>query len=162
GDALVCPQCGRRFPVAAGMVSFLSDQQLSEQDQVERSHRDEEASWYDAMFEGYTNAVEVPAGGRRIGRPTGPILDPGCGPGRIPEAMLGLGQPIVAVDYSEGTIRLMQQRTKGATVPILAVQSDLRTLPLRPQVIAATTCIEVYAQLRPADRRTFLAELHRV
>jgi SAM-dependent methyltransferase len=144
------------------MVSFLSAQQLSEQDERERADRDKEASWYDAMFEGYTNAVEVPAGVRRIGHPTGVILDAGCGTGRITEAMLPLGQPIVAVDYSEGTIRLMQARTKGAAVPVLAIQSDLRALPLRPGVISATTCIEVYAQLRADDRRRLLGELHRV
>jgi SAM-dependent methyltransferase len=162
GDALVCGQCGRRYPVSDGMVSFLSAQQLSEQDERERADRDKEASWYDAMFEGYTNAVEVPAGVRRIGHPTGVILDAGCGTGRITEAMLPLGQPIVAVDYSEGTIRLMQARTKGAAVPVLAIQSDLRALPLRPGVISATTCIEVYAQLRADDRRRLLGELHRV
>ena len=162
GDDLVCPQCGRCFPVSDGMVSFLSAQQLSEQDHLERKDRDKEASWYDAMFEGYTNAVEVPAGVKRIGHPDGPILDAGCGTGRITEALLPLGQPIVAVDYSEATIRLMQSRIKGSAVPVLAVQSDLRALPLRDGVIAATTCIEVYAQLRAGDRRTFLGELHRV
>jgi len=162
GDDLVCPQCQRRFPVVDGMVSFLSAQQLSEQDHLERADRDKEASSYDAMFEGYTNAVEVPAGVRRIGRPSGVILDAGCGTGRITEALAALGQPIVAVDYSEGTIRLMQARVKAAAVPILAVQSDLRALPLREGVIAAATCIEVYAQLRADDRRRFLDELHRV
>ena len=161
-DALVCPTCDLHFPVQDGLVSFLSAQQLSEQDEIERSHRDQEASWYDAMFEGYTNAVEVPAGVRRIGQPTGPILDAGCGTGRITEAMLGLGQPIVAVDYSEGTLRLMQQRVKGADVPVLAIQSDLRSLPLRPSVMAAVTCIEVYAQLRADDRRKLLVEFDRV
>jgi SAM-dependent methyltransferase len=161
-DALVCPACGTRYPVRDGMVSFLSAQELSAQDDVERSHRDQEASWYDAMFEGYTNAVEVPAGVRRIGRPDGPILDAGCGTGRITEAMLPLGQPIVAVDYSEGCLRLMQARTKGSTTPVLAVQSDLRTLPLRDQVFAAAISIEVYAQLRADDRRRVLAELNRV
>ncbi|MGH9224627.1 MAG: methyltransferase domain-containing protein [Acidimicrobiales bacterium] len=162
GDDLVCPKCARRYPVSDGMVSVLSAQHLSEQDGLERRDRDVEASWYDAMFEGYTNAVEVPAGVRRIGRPSGVILDAGCGTGRITEALLPLGQPIVAVDYSEPTIRLMQARIKGTPVPVLAIQSDLRALPLRDGVIAATTCIEVYAQLRPADRRTFLGELHRV
>ncbi|MFP5318030.1 MAG: methyltransferase domain-containing protein [Acidimicrobiia bacterium] len=161
-DALVCPTCELRFPVSDGLVSFLSAQQLSEQDHKERSHRDSEASWYDAMFEGYTNAVEVPAGVRRIGRPTGPVLDAGCGTGRITEALLALGQPVVAVDYSEGTLRLMQRRVKEAGVPVLAVQSDLRALPLRPGVMAAVTCIEVYAQLRADDRRKLLVEFDRV
>ena len=161
-DALVCPTCSRRFPVRDGLVSFLSSQEMSEQDHREREDRDKEASWYDAMFEGYTNAVEVPTGARRIGQPHGPILDAGSGTGRVTEALLPLGQPIVAVDYSEGTLRLLQQRVADAVVPVLAVQSDLRLLPLRDGSIAATTCIECYAQMRTDDRRRFLRELHRV
>ena len=158
--ALVCPQCSTRFPVRDGIISFLSAQELSEQDHREREHRDRESSWYDAMFEGYTNAVEVPTGVRRIGSPNGVILDAGCGTGRITEALVPLGQPIVAVDYSEACLRLMMKRTAGAQV--LAVQSDLRALPLRPETIAATTCIEVYAQMREDDRRSLLRELSRV
>ncbi|MGH9279519.1 MAG: class I SAM-dependent methyltransferase, partial [Acidimicrobiales bacterium] len=162
-DALVCPMCERRFQILDdGLVSFLSTQQMSEQDHKERTHRDQESSWYDAMFEGYTNAVEVPAGVRRIGRPFGPILDAGCGTGRITEALLPLGQPVVAVDYSEACLRVMKDRTKTSAAPVLGVQSDLRSLPLPPGVMAATTCIEVYAQMRDADRALFLTELERV
>lgn len=122
--------------------------------------RDEESSWYDPMFEGYTNAVEVPAAVRRVRQPTGPILDAGCGTGRITEALLALGQPIVAVDYSEACLRRMQARTSGA--PVLAVQSDLRRLPIADGVMAAATCIEVYSQFRSDDRQRVLSELARV
>ena len=160
GDALVCPRCSTRFPVRDGIVSFLSAQELSDQDHRERSQRDQESVWYDPMFEGYTNAVEIPTAVRRVGRPTGPILDAGCGTGRVTEALVPLGQPIVAVDYSEACLRIMMKRTAGATV--LPVQSDLRSLPIRAEVIAAVTCVEVYSQLRAADRRTFLRELARV
>jgi SAM-dependent methyltransferase len=111
------------------------------------------------MFEGYTNAVEVPAAVRRVGRPTGPILDAGCGTGRITEALVKLGCPVVAVDYSEACLRRMLARTAGA--PVLAVQSDLRRLPIRDGVMAAATCIEVYSQFRTSDRRRILGELAR-
>ncbi|MEW6153219.1 MAG: methyltransferase domain-containing protein [Actinomycetota bacterium] len=159
GDDLVCPECGRRFPVSDGVVSFLSAQELSDQDHREREMRDEESSWYDAMFEGYTNAVEVPAAVSRVGRPTGPILDAGCGTGRITEALVALGQPVVAVDYSGVCLRRMLERVKGARV--LAVQSDLRAIPLAPGSMAAATCIEVYSQLRAPDRRRLLDSLAR-
>ncbi|MDQ3641774.1 MAG: class I SAM-dependent methyltransferase [Actinomycetota bacterium] len=122
--------------------------------------RDEESVWYDPMFEGYTNAVEVPAAVRRVGTPGGPIVDAGCGTGRITEALTALGQPIVAIDYSEACLRRMLARTEGA--PVLAVQSDLRCLPLRDRAMSAATCIEVYSQFRSPDRLTVLAELARV
>lgn len=160
GDALVCPTCGARFPVRDGIVSFLSAQELSDQDHRERAMRDEESVWYDPMFEGYTNAVEVPAAVRRVGSPAGPILDAGCGTGRITEALTSLGRPILAVDYSAACLRRMMARTEGA--PVLAVQSDLRCLPIRDAVMSAATCIEVYSQFRSPDRRRVLGELARV
>jgi ubiquinone/menaquinone biosynthesis C-methylase UbiE len=159
-DAVVCEECSGRFPVRDGIVSFLSAQELTEQEHRERAMRDEESVWYDPMFEGYTNAVEVPTAVRRIGRPSGPILDAGCGTGRITEALVGLGQPIIAVDYSEACLRHMLARTAGA--PVLAVQSDLRYLPVRDGLMAAATCIEVYSQFRASDRAQVLAELGRV
>ncbi|CAA9256418.1 MAG: hypothetical protein AVDCRST_MAG10-2454, partial [uncultured Acidimicrobiales bacterium] len=67
GDGLACPTCSARFPIRDGIVSFLSAQELSDQEHRERSMRDEESVWYDPMFEGYTNAVEVPAAVRRVG-----------------------------------------------------------------------------------------------
>ena len=122
--------------------------------------RDEESAWYDPMFEGYTNAVEVPAAVRRVGAPDGPVVDAGCGTGRITEALTSLGLPIIAVDYSEACLRRMLARTDGA--PVLAVQSDLRCLPVRDGVMSAATCIEVYSQFRSPDRRRVLSELARV
>jgi ubiquinone/menaquinone biosynthesis C-methylase UbiE len=160
GDGLTCPTCSARFPINDGIVSFLPAQDLSDQDQRERAMRDEESVWYDPMFEGYTNAVEVPAAVRRIGNPAGPILDAGCGTGRITQALTALGRPVVAVDYSEACLRRMQDRTAGA--PVLAVQSDLRCLPIRDEVMSAATCIEVYSQFRAADRSRVLTELARV
>ena len=161
GDrGLVCRACGTRFPITDGMVSFLPAQELSAQDHRERTMRDQESAWYDPMFEGYTNAVEVPAAVSRIGDPSGPVLDAGCGTGRITEALVALGRPIIAVDYSEACLRRVLARTEGA--PVLAVQSDLRRLPVKDGVAGAATCIETYSQFRPHDRARLLSELRRV
>ena len=157
---LVCPACGTHLPIRDGIVSFLSAQELSDQDHRERAMRDEESVWYDPMFEGYTNAVEVPAGVRRVGHPEGVVLDAGCGTGRITEALVALGRPIIAVDYSEACLRRMLARTDGAVV--LAVQSDIRRLPIKDGAIGATTCIETYSQFRPEDRARILGEFARV
>ena len=164
GDALRCPECATRFPVRDGLVSFLPAQALTDQDHREREMRDGESSWYDAMFEGYTDAVEIPTAVRRVGRPSGPVLDAGCGTGRITEALVALGQPVIAVDYSETCLRRMLARvgTASGGPPVLAVQSDLRMLPLRPGVMGAATCIEVYSMFRAADRAAIVGELARV
>jgi 2-polyprenyl-3-methyl-5-hydroxy-6-metoxy-1,4-benzoquinol methylase len=160
GDAMSCPACGSVFPVVDGIVVFLTAQQLSGSEERERTFRSEESAEYDDLYAGYTDAVEVPAVMRRVGDPAGPILDAGCGTGRITKALTGLGRPIVAIDYSDACLRRMLQRCDGA--PVLAVQSDLRSIPLRTDVMSAATCMEVHQHVRDADRPRFLAELARV
>jgi SAM-dependent methyltransferase len=160
GEALVCPTCASAYPVVDGIVVFLTPEQLSEQEARERDFRSQESEWYDDMYVGYTDLVEVPTVVKRLGRPFGPILDAGCGTGRITEALVPLGQPVVAVDYSEACLRRMQKRTAGARV--LPVQADLRHLPVRSGVMAAAISIEVHPHLRDGDRQRYLAELARV
>jgi len=160
GASLECPTCGALYPVVDGIVVFLTAQELSDQEAKERDFRSQESEWYDDMYLGYTDLVEVPTVVRRLGRPFGPILDAGCGTGRITEALAPLGQPIVAIDYSEACLRRMQQRTAGARV--LAVQADLRRLPVRTAVMSAAISIEVHPHLRDGDRERYLGELARV
>ncbi|HEX7277819.1 MAG TPA: methyltransferase domain-containing protein [Acidimicrobiales bacterium] len=163
-SALDCPACGASYPVRDGVVSFLTPEQLSEQELREQSSRDQESVWYDSMFEGYTNAVEVPTVLARIGRPTGPILDHGSGTGRITSALVELGQPVIAVDYSAVSLRTLVERCAGeGTGPVLAVQADVRHLPVRDGVVAAATSVEIYEHVRGGDeRRRVLEELSRV
>lgn len=98
----------------------------------------------------------------RIGRPDGPILDHGSGTGRITQALVTLGQPVVAVDYSASCLRLLRQRLADAPVPVLTVQADLRRLPVAPGAMAACTSIEVWEHFRGvAERRRVLEEIAR-
>ena len=159
-----CPACGASYPVRDGIVSFLTPEQLSEQELREQSSRDQESVWYDSMFEGYTNAVEVPTVLARIGRPNGPILDHGAGTGRITSALVELGQPVIAVDYSAVSLRTLVERCAGkGPGPVLAVQADVRHLPVRDGVMAAATSVEIYEHVRGGDeRRRVLEELSRV
>ena len=163
GTALECPQCRAVYPIRDGVVSFLTPEQLSDQERAEQSSRDQESVWYDTMFEGYTNAVEVPTVLARIGHPSGPILDHGSGTGRITSALVALGQPVIAVDYSGVSLRTLVGRCAGTGAPVLAVQADVRHLPVKDGVIAAATSVEIYEHVRGGDeRRRVLEELSRV
>ncbi len=161
-DVLTCATCSSAYPVREGVVSFVDAAELTERDRREQSSRDDEASWYDSMFEGYTNAIEVPTVVRRLGDPQGPIVDIGSGTGRITEALLQLGQPVVALDYSEASLRTLLKRCADAPAPVLAVQADIRRLPLREATFHAATSVQVYGHIRGADvRRTMLQSIAR-
>ena len=156
--ALECTTCGASYPVTDGIVSFIDQAELTDVDRREQSDRDQESSWYDSMFEGYTNAIEVPTVVKRLGSPGGPIVDIGCGTGRITEALVALGQPVVAIDYSAACLRTMIKRCSDAPVPVLAVQADIRRLPLRAASFHAATSIQVYGHIRGADVRRKMLE----
>lgn len=159
-DALSCPACGTRLPIVDGIVVFLDAQQLSEEETREKDFRSLESSDYDDLYVGYPDAVEVPSVMRRVGRPVGPVLDAGCGTGRITKALGALAQPIIAIDYSDACLRRMLRRCEG--IRVLAVQSDLRSIPVRSESMSAVTCLEVHQHVRDADRPQFVAELARV
>lgn len=158
--SLSCPTCSATFPIVDGIVVFLNAQQLSEEEEREKEFRSAESAEYDDLYAGYTDAVEVPSVMRRVGRPPGPVLDAGCGTGRITKALEVTGQPVVAIDYSDECLRRMLRRCEGMRV--LAVQSDLRSIPVRSGAMSAATCMEVHQHVRDADRPRFVAELARV
>jgi SAM-dependent methyltransferase len=161
GGAAACATCGRRYPFADGVLSFLDVEGMSDVDRRELASRDAEASWYDTIFGEYTNAVEVPTTVARIGRPDGPVLDFGAGTGRVTTYLAKtFDQPVIAVDYSIEQLRRLVPRCAGYAV--LPVHADGRQLPVRDGVIAAVTSAEVYEHFRPEDRRRVLDELARV
>ena len=165
GDsALDCPACGASYPIRDGVVSFLTAEQLSEQELREQSSRDQESVWYDSMFEGYTNAVEVPTVLSRIGRPTGPSSTTGPAPGASRRPWWSWASPSSPSTTAAVSLRTLVERCAGkGTGPVLAVQADVRHLPVRDGVVAAATSVEIYEHVRGGDeRRRVLEELSRV
>ena len=71
GGSLECPTCATLFPVVDGIVVFLTAQQLSDQEEKERNFRSQESEWYDDMYVGYTDLVEVLTVVLRMGLPFG-------------------------------------------------------------------------------------------
>ena len=161
GGVVRCRGCGRRYPVIDGVLSFLETAELDEVSRREQSSRDAEAEWYDTINAEYTNVVEIPAMVDRLGFPDGPVLDHGAGTGRITASLAReLGQPVIALDYSLESLRLLVRHCRG--LDVLAVHADGRDLPVRDGVVAAGTSAEVYEHFRPPDRRRVLDELARV
>lgn len=156
-----CEACGRRFPLLDGVLSFVDAGALDEVSRREQSSRDAEAAWYDTINTDYTNAVELPAMVERLGWPRGTLLDHGAGTGRITSALARqFGQPVLALDYSLESLRLLVRHCQG--LDVLAVHADGRHLPIRDGAIAAATSAEVYEHFRAPDRRRVADELARV
>ena len=159
--ALTCTVCSRRYPRHGNIVSFLESDDLAPVDRDEQAARDAEAAWYDTIFDDYTNAAEVPSTVAPLAGVVGPILDHGCGTGRVTAALLETtSQPILALDYSMEALRILEPRIAGRNV--LAVHADGRYLPIKPSVLAGVVSAEVYEHFRDGDRRQVLAEFNRV
>ena len=160
GDAAVCASCQRRYPVIDGVLSFLADVELPDLDRAEQQDRDQEADWYDSIWPEYIDRIELPAHAEGMGQPDGPVMDLGCGPGRITEYLAReLGHPTIGLDYSLESLRLLVRRCEG--LPVLAVHGDGRALPVRDHVLAGATSGQCYEHFRPADRRKVLEECAR-
>ena len=161
GNAATCRNCGRRYPVIDGVLSFLVGADLPELDQAEQADRDREAGWYDSIWPEYIDKVELPAHAERMGHPDGPVLDLGSGPGRITEYLAReLGYPTIGLDYSLESLRLLVRRCEG--LPVLAVHADGRALPFRDGALTGATSGQCYEHFRREDRRTVLQECARV
>ncbi len=161
GDAASCLTCGHRYPVIGGVLSFLADVELGAMDRAEQQARDDEASWYDTLWPEYADRIECPAHAEQMGAPAGPVLDIGCGPGRITAHLArDLALPTIAVDYSLESLRLLVTRCAG--LPVLAVHADARRLPLRDAAVNGATSGMCYEHLRAADRVLMLQETARV
>jgi SAM-dependent methyltransferase len=102
---------------------------------------------------------------RRLARETGgPILEVGCGTGRVAAALAGDGHEVVGVDRSAPMLRLAEQRRDALSADVAARlsfhQADLRTLELGRDFALIVTPARVFQfMLTSAAQREALAAL---
>lgn len=97
---------------------------------------------------------------RRTG---GPVLDLGCGDGRVAQALAEQSVEVTGVDSSPAMLALARQRLSGrfgATVQLL--EGDLRTLRLSSKFQLALCAAGTFAHLaEPGDQLRALRSIHR-
>lgn len=102
---------------------------------------------------------------RRLARETGgPILEVGCGTGRVAAALAGDGHDVVGVDLSGPMLRLAEQRREALSADVAARLSfhraDMRTLDLGRDFALIVTPARVFQfMLTSAAQREALAAL---
>lgn len=140
----------------------------------ERQARDEQAEAYDRMlalsalewFErpAYRNAIQDALDGKGAGAPGNlPLLEAGCGTGRLTGLFAGMWDEVVAVDMSRDSIERNRVRHAGRTrATIHFVHADLTHLPLRDASFCATAHCGVYEHIPSRElRQQFLHHARR-
>jgi SAM-dependent methyltransferase len=92
-------------------------------------------------------------------RPTGSVLDVGCGTGALARRLRGLGYAVTGADPSEGMLAVMRARAPE----VRAVQASGTELPFEPDSFDVVLSVATFHHIaEPAAVRGTLAEMTRV
>lgn len=100
--------------------------------------------------------------GLRGARVLGPVVDLGCGPGFLSEALLRQGFAVVAFDRSAATLEQIRARFAGEPRFLGAEESRLDELPLGDAEAGAVFLVEVLEHLSREAWDPLVAEVARV
>jgi SAM-dependent methyltransferase len=86
------------------------------------------AWWHDVECASY--GVDLPLWRELADAAHGPILDVGCGTGRVALDLAARGHEVVGVDADPELVQLLAARARELSLPVRAVTGDARTLDL--------------------------------
>jgi len=117
------------------------------------SHRDDESARRETAFA--ASALQLVGAAR--------VLDAGCGAGRHARALAAAGFSVVGLDRSADLLSAAWRRSGGPRSGVRYVRGDLRALPFRSGVFAATVSFFTsFGYFDDAGDRTQLREVRRV
>ena len=146
---VVCRSCRASFPVGEGLLDFVGADRP-----VPRGLQGKlEAAWFARTYEKYVRPsleLMLTRGGfdrdseylvyrSLIGRPTGPVLDLGCGTGIFARRLANeaLGQPIVGLDVSKPMIEEAIAQSREASTDIDFIRAEAPSLPFQDGTLGA-------------------------
>jgi cyclopropane fatty-acyl-phospholipid synthase-like methyltransferase len=86
------------------------------------------AIWHEVACGGY--AADLPAWERLAGTPGGPVLELGCGTGRVALRLAGRNNEVWAVDADISLLESLQARAAAQGLGVRAICADVRALDL--------------------------------
>lgn len=88
------------------------------------------AAWHDVECGSYTADLDL---WRELARHRGgPVLDVGCGTGRVALELAAAGHEVVGVDADPALVAALDERARASGVPARAVVADARSFTLGP------------------------------
>ncbi len=164
GQGLVCPRCGRLYPVRGDIPDFLlPDESFGGFRDREIRQWDEQAATYDEerLRDPIYRAGIAAAAAALRPRPGERILDAGCGTGLTLRRYYRPGIRVVALDLSLASLRLLRQCCKGCAVS--PVRADLTRLPFATGFFDRVLCANALQHIPGTRlRQACIQELARV
>ncbi|MCS6775066.1 MAG: methyltransferase domain-containing protein [Chloroherpetonaceae bacterium] len=171
---LQCRVCGRAYTIEEGIArmlpSTLTEPDRNDQDAArkrrEMAARDAQVTAYDRLRAlRWFGLVEVPATLALLRpRRADPVLEAGCGTGRMTRTFATRSCRVVSVDYSLESLRACRRKliAQGITNVDL-IQADVCALPLQSALFPKVVSCQVLEHVpTPEARARMVAELARV
>ena len=111
---------------------------------------EDHAELYDLAFD-WDVSEEVAWVGARLGSACRSVLEPGCGSGRIVEALARRGVEVVGLDRSPAMVEVARRRLKSSGVTASVVVADITDFDLGRLFDGAVCPINTLAHLSPDD-----------
>lgn len=114
------------------------------------SHVSADVVWHDAECGGY--GADLGLWEELAAAADGPVLDLGCGTGRVALHLARRGHEVVAVDREAALVEALEGRADG--LPVRSVVGDARTLDLGREFPLAVVPMQLVQLLADAEERT--------
>ena len=145
-----------------GLTAALArlDRRGRDYDRVEVTAAIDSALWHDVECSSYAADLEL---WRELAAARGgPVLDVGCGTGRVALDLAARGHEVVGVDADPALVAALDERATAAGVPARAVTADARSLAIDGRFPLALLAMQVVQLLGGASgRKALLAAVAR-
>ncbi len=114
------------------------------------------AIWHDVECGGY--AADLPVWERLAGAAHGPVLELGCGTGRVAVHLAGRNSELWAVDADAALLEALQARAAAQELEVRAICADVRTLDLGREFELILAPMQLLQMLGSAEARRAVLE----